>query len=384
MKSFGGVVALFGVSLGLLACKEEGIDTGQYLDAWPAAVCDAVVACNCDYPNGALYDHCLAQLGVGASTLAELNGVEGLSFDGVCAQKEIDAVGSLGCGVPLPDPDAECETPCKVWHGPMGKGATCTTVNGYDNCKQGLTCDGVCVDPCAEPDLPAIGEPCAPEFGCVENAYCDAETAPLFPVCAGLPGAGAPCIETDFGLLCAEDLLCDVSGAEPTCATPPGIGEECPDGVCAEGLFCDSAEVPFVCAAPPGLGEPCPLGLCELPYLCDGGNCVEPRPVVCGYYGGVPDEGGSASVGPDTGVDPDTGIDPDTGMIDTGMVETGVLDTGVDTGGDLGDCCIPHETPGCVDAGVMACVCAQDEACCVELWDDVCVSEVVSFECGTC
>ena len=91
------LVALFGLSLGLLACKDGDIDTSQYVDSWTQTVCDAVIACNCEYPNGALYDHCVAELGVGASTLAELNSVEGLKFDGECAQKEIDAVGSLGC-----------------------------------------------------------------------------------------------------------------------------------------------------------------------------------------------------------------------------------------------------------------------------------------------
>ena len=380
MKRFGfapRLVAVLGVTLGLTACKDEGIDTGAYVDGLPAAVCDAVIECNCEYPGGALYEHCIAQLGVGASTLAELNRVEGLSFDGVCAQKEIDAVGSLGCLPVVPDPDADCKTPCKVWYGPMSTGGTCTSINGYDNCKQGLACsEGVCVKPCAEADLPNVGEPCAPQYGCAEGAWCDAETAPLYPECAALPGAGQPCVDSDFGLLCAEDLVCDTSGSEPTCAALPGIGDECPLGACADGLFCDTTEEPFICSAPPTLGEPCPVGLCEPPYFCDGaGMCAQPPAPVCGYYGGVPEEGGSASNGQESGLDSGP---PDTGL-DTGGLDTGGLDTG-----DAGDCCMPRETPACSNADVAACVCAQDEGCCLDVWDDICVSEVVSFECGVC
>lgn len=387
------LLALLGVSLGLVACKDDGIDTGQYAEAWPAAVCDAVLVCNCDYPNGALLDHCLAQLGVGASTLAELNDVEGLSFDGVCAQKEIDAVGSLGCGVVIPDPDAQCKTPCKLWHGPMGKGATCTSINGYDNCKQGLTCgEGVCVNPCAEPDLPNVGQACAPQYGCAEGAWCDGETTPLFPVCAALPGAGVPCVESDFGFLCAEDLFCDMSEPDaPVCAALPGLGDECPDGACAEGLFCDTDEMPFVCANPPTLGEDCPLGFCEAPFLCDGGECIQPRPAVCGNYGGLPeDDGGNTTIDPTTNSASgpvDTGVDTgglDTGGVDTGGFDTGVVDTGVETGTDLGDCCLSHDGPGCSDPAVTECVCSQDEVCCIDFWSETCAAEVDIFGCGVC
>jgi hypothetical protein len=321
-------LALLGLCLALVACKDDGIDTDHYVDAWPATVCEAVTVCNCDYPNGGLQEHCVSQLGISASTLAELNAVEGLQFDGVCAQKEIDAVGSLGCGVPEFDPDAECKTPCKVWHGPMGAGGTCTNINGYDNCKQGLTCsNGVCVHPCDEADLPKVGEPCAPEYGCTEGAYCDADTAPLFPVCAALPGVGARCIES-LGFACAEDLICDTSNPdEPVCAALPGLGEECPNGACAEGLLCDTAEAPFVCANLPALGEACPLGLCAAPNMCEDGACVAPRPAVCGYYGGVPEDAGSD--GPVTTVD--TGFD--TSGFDTGGPDTGLGTGGFDTGG---------------------------------------------------
>jgi hypothetical protein len=333
--SIVGRIALLGVSLSVLACKDDGIDANQYVETLPSTVCDAVVACNCDYPGGALYDHCVSQLEVGASTLAELNDVDGLQFDGACAQKEIDAIGSLGCGVPEFDPDAKCKVPCKVWHGPMGEGGTCTSINGYDNCKQGMTCeDGVCVHPCAEADLPKAGEPCAPEFGCDENLWCDAVSAPLFPVCAALPGLGQPCVE-EIGYACAEDLACDTTDpSAPICAALPGLGDECPLGACSDDLFCDVTAAPPVCSVLPALGEACPLGLCAVPNSCEDEVCVAPRPAVCGYYSGVP-EGIDPTTDPTAEPTTDgsiTGVD--TGL-DTGGFDTG-LETGVTEGGSTG------------------------------------------------
>lgn len=373
--------ALVVVSFALAACKEDGIEVGKYVEALPTEVCDQITVCNCDYPNGAQYDHCRSTLSVDLETLAEINGVEGLSFDGECAQKEIDAVGSLGCGVPVFDPDAKCEEPCKVWFGPMGKGGTCTTINGYDNCKQGLTCEnGACVHPCEEPDLPKQGEACSLQYGCAEGLYCDGETSPLFPVCAVLPGVGQPCV-VSLGFACAEDLACDTTDPDaPTCVALPGAGEECPLGQCAEGLYCDPNEAPATCAEPPGLGEDCPLGVCALPNMCEDGTCVAPRPAVCGYYGGLPDDGSSGSATTNTTLPPDTGLD--TSFDTSGGFDTGGFDSS--TGGDASDCCVPHETPGCTDVEIAACVCAQDEACCIDPWSDLCVSEVAAFGCGAC
>lgn len=57
---------------------------------------------------------------------------------------------------------------------------------------------------------------------------------------------------------------------------------------------------------------------------------------------------------------------------------------GSDTGGDVGDCCTVHEGTGCSDATISACVCAIDDLCCSSGWDDVCVGEVASSQCGTC
>lgn len=58
------------------------------------------------------------------------------------------------------------------------------------------------------------------------------------------------------------------------------------------------------------------------------------------------------------------------------------IDSG--TGGGSGACCTASASPGCADATIQACVCAQDSYCCSSVWDGTCASEVVSYGCGTC
>jgi hypothetical protein len=53
-------------------------------------------------------------------------------------------------------------------------------------------------------------------------------------------------------------------------------------------------------------------------------------------------------------------------------------------GGGGGACCVASGSPGCGDAAVQACVCAQDSYCCSTAWDTACVGEVTSLGCGVC
>ncbi|NJK31260.1 MAG: hypothetical protein HC927_01950 [Deltaproteobacteria bacterium] len=58
-------VTLLAISLlGLAACKNKGISVDEYVDSLSTGICEAVIDCNCEYPDGALYDHCVAQLSV--------------------------------------------------------------------------------------------------------------------------------------------------------------------------------------------------------------------------------------------------------------------------------------------------------------------------------
>lgn len=287
----GSRVALLALSLvGSIGCKSD-TSVDAYIDQAVQEICDSVIACNCEYPNGALLEHCLGQLSVNYDSAAQLNLVEGLSFDGDCADEALTQIKDVGCGVLVGDPEAKCEAPCKIWYGPVSKGGTCASVNGFDNCKQGLTCgaDSVCVNPCAKPDVPGIGEVCGSLLGCVEGAYCDIN-AGLTPVCQALPTASQPCTKPEG--LCAEGLFCDNVTAPdaPVCTPLPALDEEC-TFQCAANLYCDTTKTPSVCAAVPTLGQECPLGGCQAPYVCNGeGICEDPPPPICGAYQGLPIE----------------------------------------------------------------------------------------------
>jgi hypothetical protein len=50
----------------------------------------------------------------------------------------------------------------------------------------------------------------------------------------------------------------------------------------------------------------------------------------------------------------------------------------------IGDCCGAHEAGGCSGKTVEACVCAQDEFCCTEEWDALCVAAVSERGCAAC
>lgn len=72
------------------------------------------------------------------------------------------------------------------------------------------------------------------------------------------------------------------------------------------------------------------------------------------------------------------GMCPDVGM-------TGGTDGGTAGGSTM--CCDSHDTPGCDDPKVQACVCEMDAFCCDEdegAWDETCVTAVDKFGCGMC
>jgi hypothetical protein len=50
-------------------------------------------------------------------------------------------------------------------------------------------------------------------------------------------------------------------------------------------------------------------------------------------------------------------------------------------GGGTGDCCTDTNMPGCEDADITACVCAIDDFCCSNEWDNLCAGKAQS-ECG--
>ena len=67
----------------------------------------------------------------------------------------------------------------------------------------------------------------------------------------------------------------------------------------------------------------------------------------------------------------------------------GAYDLSVDRLGEVGpvdsdSCCESHAATGCSNAVVETCVCADDDYCCNNAWDDLCVDAVAALDCGTC
>ncbi|MEM6990342.1 MAG: hypothetical protein AAF721_07595 [Myxococcota bacterium] len=98
--------------------------------------------------------------------------------------------------------------------------------------------------------------------------------------------------------------------------------------------------------------------------------------------GGCDDEGGttgdastSSSAGMSTGMgigaESSTGGDEPQGSSDDGSIPGG-------------ECCQTSAMPGCGGTEVEDCVCAFDEFCCNQAWDDQCVSEAVNDCNATC
>ncbi len=50
----------------------------------------------------------------------------------------------------------------------------------------------------------------------------------------------------------------------------------------------------------------------------------------------------------------------------------------------LGNCCTAHNEAGCTGSTIAACVCAQDDFCCTEQWDELCVAAVADRGCAAC
>lgn len=96
----------------------------------------------------------------------------------------------------------------------------------------------------------------------------------------------------------------------------------------------------------------------------------------------------STSNGTTDGSTTASSADGSTSSVDGSGSDSGGVDSGSGsdstTGGDVGNCCEANGGPGCTIPEIQDCVCAQDSLCCDELWDDICVGEVVSLGCGAC
>ncbi len=308
------------------------IDESRAADAMSHRLCTAWGRCACGEFAGVDLELDTCAIGmrfVWQDTVEEAAAL-GLTYDGDCLARRLNAMRDRGCEVGPVSHDCGPET-CLVFHGDVPEGGACTGRPSASDCAQGLICFGTCQLPCQIPtagllaegercwngesvlgtcdpalycnrtletcqSLPVLGEPCAPDaaFRCVD-ARCDFMVEP--PVCAAKVELGGACSRFDDCLSencmsgtceppptlgemcrvsCAEGLSCsaDVETGMASCVEVPREGDVCLPGSstlrCAEGLAC----VEDLCIRPAGEGEPCPS---LSPDACAGDLLCAPR-----------------------------------------------------------------------------------------------------------
>ena len=309
-RRLGALALTSMLALSLTGCPDEGISESDYISRTATDICDLLFSCQCEVDEDLSQAECVDLWLQQGEVISQVTAIDGLSFDGVCAEDNLSQLQDRACddGFDPGAADAACEQPCKVYYGPMKAGESCSAgTAGIDNCAQGLVCNGgVCENPCDELVPAKVGELCY-ALNCEDGAYCDAND-PYAPVCKADPTFNSPCVDLandpDYpNFYCGENLVCDVDaeGGTPLCVTLPLEGDPCPDFDCADGLFCDVLLAEPVCTAYPGLNEPCTdQGFCDFtqglqcdPEYCPAGSdcdadpslivptCVQGDPAVC-------------------------------------------------------------------------------------------------------
>ncbi|MBM4371486.1 MAG: hypothetical protein FJ098_07515, partial [Deltaproteobacteria bacterium] len=192
--------------------------------------------------------------------------------------------------------------------------------NGEETCEDCVEDCGECPPECGDDVCDPEGESCA---------LCAADCGECTGDCCApqeAPGCEVPavmmCVCEKDGFCCsvAWDEQCVGEVTEYLCGT-------CDAGTCGDGI-CGGDETCESCPGDCGACTTCGNNVCEPEESC----------VVCAK--------------------------------DCGLCE--------------GDCCAPHEGPGCDDPAVSECVCSHEIGCCKDDWDADCVAQVTTFACGDC
>lgn len=238
------------------ACADDGYGTVAESEASATiadALCGMAQDCRCFTDNRGSAEECRAEFREEWQSIFDAGKAAGLTYDGACVGRILDAYTASGCEVEVAEEDlfTDC-APCKFFHGTKIEGEPCEQGDGLagdDECAQGLGCNGaVCVDPC--------------------------KTA----------GEGEPCVgrHCDEGLVCLLATDAENGANASTCHRTAGVGEDCSASFCADGLSCDPTTV--TCQDPPRAaeGEPCAMSECDADLYCDRGDgMLEPTGWVC-------------------------------------------------------------------------------------------------------
>jgi hypothetical protein len=226
--------------IGLASARQVALADAE--DVLETAYCERMFSCSCE--EGRRFesvDACMIDIRAQVAALEAQPGGKSIFYDPFCLGEKVDAFDELGCALPSDDDDvAECERPCFIYHGDVREGRTChTTEDGqYSDCSkrlvcgvtscpdgEGVGCNGICVDPCENPNP----SPCG---ACDAQSVCDEGSG----TCVPLPEL-APLDEP-----CSGHTDC-ASGFCPAgfCATLPVEGESCASGgMCVVGSRCDA------------------------------------------------------------------------------------------------------------------------------------------------
>jgi hypothetical protein len=237
--------------------------------------------------------------------------------------------GGPTCGDGNCDADEDCST-CKADCGPCGGSGSCCQEQATPGCDDAQIQECVCAQDsycCSTKwDKWCVQE--VEDYGC---GSCEAG-----PVCGDGncdPGEDCKGCEDDCGPCGGATGSCCEAHDTPGCKDP--AVQKC---VCAIDAYCCDVKWDSICVGEVegegcgscAAGETCGDGACGAGETCD--NC----PDDCGACPGQ------------------------------------------------GDCCEAKQTPGCDEAAVQNCVCAQDSYCCDVKWDSICAGEVTSLGCGSC
>lgn len=243
------------------------------------------------------------------------------------------------CGNFVCEPGESCET-CKT---DCGKCAVCGDGVCHPGKEDCLGCEADCgactADCCTVHPTPGCATPEVQECVCA-----------MIPVCCSYAWFAECVFEVNFSMCgsCSPSCgngICDAEESCESCKQDCGECIVCGDGYCQPPEWCN-------CEADCGACGVCGDGACTLGEDCQ--TCKED----CGPCDGC----GDGACGK----------------------EEDCLNCVADCGVCTLSCCSVHDSVGCDDETVEACVCGKDGFCCEDHWDKLCTFEVNEFECGYC
>lgn len=247
------------------------------------ALCEQVyTSCGCEYESWygseqACSEEIIEAMQYIRSNLEQFSGAE-LTYDATCMGRWVYEIEAIGCAPQFPPAEPQCQPPCQVVYGDRREGESCELYGDLVNdCAQGLSCSGSCVNPCGGDD-PGVyageGESCQSR-PCGAGLQCNFQS----DRCERIPAVGELC---PLGQ-CEGEAFCEVVDpvdplSERQCFAPAPLGEMCRGHDQCESGYCPNG----FCSLRPGEGESCAsTQVCEAGLDCVDETCVPGDPALC-------------------------------------------------------------------------------------------------------